>query len=130
MFIDQNEIDTLLGQADGLATETAAELAQPEAPAAPPPPPIVPSDPEIARILKIRVPVIAQLAARPMSVAEIRRFATGAIIEFEKSLEEDLDLLINNRPIGHGTCVKVGENFGLRVTEIANAQQRIESMGA
>ena len=29
-----------------------------------------------------------------------------------------------------GNCVKVGENFGLRVTQIANARQRIESMGA
>lgn len=122
MLVDQDKTDGLLKQATNPAVETAAELALPELRPAP-------ADPELARILKVRVPVIVQLATRRMPVAAIRKFATGAIIEFEKSLEEDLDLLINNHLVGRGMCIKIGDNFGLWITEVANTKQRIRSMG-
>jgi flagellar motor switch protein FliN/FliY len=130
MLIDQDEINALLSQADDLveATGIAAE-------ATPPPPPRnepglpVSADPKIRRLLRIRVPVIVQLARRPMAVSKIRSFAPGAILEFEKSVEEPLNLLINNRLVGHGNCVKVGENFGLRVTAITDSSHRIRSLG-
>ena len=43
-------------------------------------------------------------------------FRKAAIIEFEKSSDEPLELMINNKVIGLGETVKVGENFGLRIT--------------
>ena len=86
-------------------------------------------DISLARILKVRVPVIAQLARRPMSVAIIRDLSVGAILEFEKSVDEELDLLISDRLIGQGHCVKVGEKFGLRITHICDKAERIRSLG-
>ncbi|MGD8452060.1 MAG: FliM/FliN family flagellar motor C-terminal domain-containing protein [Phycisphaerae bacterium] len=130
MLIDQSEIDALLSQADDLATE-AALVAPP-----PPPPPkrtrelYVPNDPEVKRLLRIRVPVIVRLANRAMAVRAVRRLAPGSIIEFEKSVDRPLDLLINNRPIGGGVCVKIGEHFGLRLTQVEDRVKRIQSMGA
>ena len=44
----------------------------------------------------------------------------GAIIEFVKSSSEPLELMINNKVIAHGETVKVGENFGLRITRIGD----------
>ena len=64
-----------------------------------------------------------------MPSSAVRDLSVGAIIEFEKSVEDRLDLMINNRLVGHGSCVKVGENFGLRVMEIVDLAQRIRSMG-
>jgi len=131
MIIDQAEIDALLSATSNLIAETDAVLAQPPptAPAAGAPARPLPEDPELARIRRIRVPVIVQLARRSMAIAAVRNLSVGAIIEFEKSVEEPLDLLINNRLVGRGTCVKVGENFGLRITQICNKAQRIRSLG-
>ena len=128
MLIDQSEIDSLLNQADGLAEETMAVVDQPK------PPPKrrelkLPDNPEIRRILRVRVPAIVRLAHRLMPVRTLRKLAPGSIIEFEKSVDEDLDLLINARPIGSGTCVKAGEHFGLRLTKVEDATQRIKSLG-
>ncbi|MFH1747347.1 MAG: FliM/FliN family flagellar motor C-terminal domain-containing protein, partial [Planctomycetota bacterium] len=96
MIVDQSEIDSLLNQAENLATEASAEIKKPAPPPARPAPPKLPADPELARLFRLQVPVIVQLAVRNMSIAEIRQFATGAIIEFEKSVDDNLDLLINN----------------------------------
>ncbi len=131
MIVDQAEIDALLAEAQGLAAEAADERASPKAPPPPPPPraPLQTDDARLQRLLLIRVPVIVQLAARPMPISEVCALSVGAIIEFDKNVEEPLDLLVNDRPIGRGVCVKVGEYFGLRVTEICDRADRIRSLG-
>lgn len=85
---------------------------------------------EVARILRIRVPVIAVLATKSMTVGAVRRLSPGMIIEFGKRIEDPLTLQINNETIGNGLTVRCGENFGLRVTAIGDTAQRIRSLGA
>lgn len=132
-------------QASQTASEIAAEIHNAEAPAdgqptvptleppEPRPAPVVstpdPPSPELKRLLAIEVPVIVQLGVRKLSVGEVMRFAVGAIIEFQKSAEEELDLLANNRPVGKGHAVKVGENFGLRVTNMGTVRETIRALG-
>ena len=71
-----------------------------------------------------------KLAERKLNLSEVMRLGTGAIIEFFKSSDEPLELLINNKVIGVGETVKVGENFGLRITQIGDVKQIIKSLGA
>jgi len=129
MIVDQDEIEALLAQAQDLAVEGDSPKPAPVAAPAPPSKRTVDASPELARILKIRVPAIVQLAARRMSISGVRKFSLGMIIEFYKGVDEPLELLINNRPVGKGEAVKVGEHFGLRITQIRDAATRIKSMG-
>lgn len=131
MIVDQAEIDALLAEADNMAVSASQMAAPPPPPPRTPPPPAFkrPNDPQISRLMRLRVPVIVQLARRRMPIGNVRSLSVGAIIEFEKSVEDHLDLLINNHLVGRGQCVKVGENFGLRLTEICGQAQRIRSLG-
>jgi flagellar motor switch protein FliN/FliY len=88
-----------------------------------------PSATELHRILRLNVPVIVKLAERKLMLSEVMRLGTGAIIEFSKSNDEPLELLINNKPIGLGEAVKVGENFGLRITQIGDIKQIVSALG-
>ncbi len=93
----------------------------------PPAPPK--SQPNLARILRIEVPVIVKLAERKLSLSEVMRLGVGAIIEFSKSSDEQLELLINNKVIATGETVKVGENFGLKIAQIGDVKQVVKAMG-
>ena len=84
---------------------------------------------DAGRLLAIEVPVIVQLGNRRMTVGEVMRLAVGAIVEFNKSAEEELELLINNKPIGKGQAVKVGENFGIKITSIGSVKETIRKLG-
>jgi flagellar motor switch protein FliN/FliY len=86
--------------------------------------------PDVRCLLAIEVPVIVQLGMRRLSVGEVMRLAVGAIIEFGKSAEEDLDLLVNNKAIGKGHAVKVGENFGIKISSIGSVKETIRKLGA
>jgi len=79
------------------------------------------------QILKLDVPVIVRVGERHMTVGEVLRLAPGAIIELPKVADSDLDLLINNREVGIGSAVKVGENFGLRLTFVGSRAQRLKA---
>lgn len=85
---------------------------------------------DVSRILMLQVPVIVQLAGNTMPLSGIMGLTTGAIIEFDKPVDSDLYLLINNKCIGQGQAVKVGENFGLRITQVGSVRDRIQAMGS
>ena len=92
--------------------------------------PPAPSQAELQRIMHMRVPVIVRLAERKLSMQEIMRLGVGAIIEFVRSSDEPLELLVNNKTIGTGEAVKVGENFGLKITQVGDVKELIRSMGS
>lgn len=84
---------------------------------------------DLQTILELTVPVIVQLGERQMSCEDVLALGPGAIIELDRSSADELDLLVNNRPVGKGVAVKVCENFGIRVSSIGTPEQRIEAMG-
>ncbi|MBL8877770.1 MAG: FliM/FliN family flagellar motor switch protein [Phycisphaerales bacterium] len=140
MLIDQEEINALLAAAKG--NEPSAGASAPARPGAPKKPTAAPprapsatvalggsAQPDIARILRLRIPVIARLAKRTMSIAEIRRISCGTLIKFEESVDAPLSLMCNNRVFGGGEAVKVVERFGLRITAIDTPADRVRAMG-
>lgn len=158
MSESQEDIDALLAEVSALAQEAVEEIvgdtpeggatAQPVAAPTPAPSNIAPrstaessasvqrtgdlrtpSGEDASRILMLEVPVIVKLAERTMPFSEIVNMSTGAILEFEQPSDSELDLMINNKCIGRGQAVKVGENFGLRVTTIGSIRARIKALG-
>ncbi len=94
-----------------------------------PAPSTEPADrPQLARLMRLTVPVLVRIAERAFPAGTIMKLAPGAIIEFEKSGDAELDLMINNAVIGRGMAVRLNEHFGLRVTAIRDISQRIRSM--
>ena len=80
---------------------------------------------DLARILNIQVPVIVRLAEKEVPMREVLNMSIGSIIEFDKSVEDLLELMVNNQPIGLGEAVKIGEKFGLKVTDIGSVEETI-----
>jgi flagellar motor switch protein FliN/FliY len=84
---------------------------------------------ELKRIMQLEVPVIVKLAERKLALSEVLRLGVGSIIEFVKSNDEPLQLMINNQTIAIGEAVKVGENFGLRIKQVGTVKQLVAALG-
>ncbi|RIK74444.1 MAG: hypothetical protein DCC67_16570 [Planctomycetota bacterium] len=69
-------------------------------------------------LLKIRVPVSVQLAAKKELVHEVIALAPGSIIKFDKGCDESLEMIVGEHTIAEGEAVKIGEKFGFRVTSM------------
>lgn len=87
----------------------------------------MPSD--LNAILKLEVPIVVEIGRRAIALGDVKAMVPGSIIELPKGSEEELELLVNNKPIGTGIAVKVVENFGLQISYIGDLQARIKAMG-
>ena len=50
------------------------------------------------------------------------------MIELDKMAGDPVDILVNGKLIARGEVVVIDENFGIRITEIANRGERIKSL--
>lgn len=72
----------------------------------------------MARILNLPVTVNVQLAQKKIEMEQLMMISPGALITFNKSCEDLLELYVNNSVYCRGEAVKIGEKFGLKVNEI------------
>jgi flagellar motor switch protein FliN/FliY len=87
------------------------------------------SAPSLDMILDISMPVTVELGRTRMLIRDILALGPGSVIELDKLAGEPVDLLVNDRPIARGEVVVIDENFGVRLTEISHASERIRSLG-
>ena len=83
---------------------------------------------DLQTILKLTVPVLVLVGERRIPLDDVLSLGPGAIVELSKSAEDDLTLRINNKTIGEGVAVKVGENFGIRITRIESRRERVHAL--
>lgn len=121
MSATQAAIDALFDPA------TADPVAACDAPA--PTAPVQERRADVERILHLNVPVSVTLAETDMSVESILALNVGSILEFDMSFDAELSLRVGHREIGSGQAVKIGENFGLRITRMGPVEDRIDAMG-
>jgi len=84
---------------------------------------------DVHAILKLEVPVIVRLGHRKMKLSEVLNLQPGSMLDLPKLADDTLDLMVNNKLIGQGNAVKVGENFGLKVAAVGDAAERIRALG-
>jgi flagellar motor switch protein FliN/FliY len=77
-----------------------------------------PVDPDLARIMDVKVEVTVELGRRRLSIAEVLQLAPNAMLEFFKRPDEPLDIRVNGRLVARGEAVVLGERYGVRVTEV------------
>ena len=83
---------------------------------------------DLDTILKLKVPFIVTVGARRISLETVLGFGPGSIVELTKSADEPLEILINNKEVGTGEAIKVGENFGVRITKMLSPKKRVEAL--
>ncbi|KAK47790.1 flagellar motor switch protein FliN [Caballeronia jiangsuensis] len=67
---------------------------------------------------EVEVRLEAKLGAALTSIERLMNFVPGTVVELDRHLEDAVDLMLNNRLIARGSIVAVGENFGVRISEI------------
>ncbi|HOD48899.1 MAG TPA: flagellar motor switch protein FliN [Candidatus Hydrogenedentes bacterium] len=79
-------------------------------------------------ILDIALTVTVRLGRIEMPLGRVLELGPGSIIQVGHSVDEPVELLVNNKLIARGDVVVVEEKFGLRITEIVSPTERIESL--
>jgi len=79
-------------------------------------------------LMDVELAVMLRFGSRQASLHEVLDLATGAVLELDREIQEPVDLVLNDKVIARGEVVVVDGNYGLRVLEVASAQQRVASL--
>ena len=85
-------------------------------------------EPNIDLLLAVHLNLTLRFGQRALPLREILDLNAGAIIELDQEVEEPADLLLGDKVIARGQVVIVDGNYGLRITEVADARQRIGTL--
>jgi flagellar motor switch protein FliN/FliY len=81
---------------------------------------------DIDFLMDIPVKVVVELGKANVELGELLRMGMGSVLELEKPSDEPLDVHINGKLIGRGEVVVVNNRFGIKLTEVAPASERVE----
>ena len=79
----------------------------------------------ITIIRDVPLEVTVELGRTRKPIKDILEFNPGTIIELDKIAGEPIDILVNGKFVAKGEVVVIDENFGVRVTDIINVEERI-----
>ncbi len=79
-------------------------------------------------VLDISVTLSLELGRAQISIRQLLQLHPGAVVELDRLVGEPLDVLVNGTLIAHGEVVVVNDKFGIRLTDVVSAAERVKKL--
>ena len=79
-------------------------------------------------LMNVNLDVSVEIGRTKRKIKEITEFGQGTVIELEKQAGAPVDIVVNGQLLAHGDVVVIGDNFGVRITEIVGVQNLVDSL--
>lgn len=80
------------------------------------------------QILDIPVTLSVEIGSTRIAIRNLLQLNQGSVVELDRLAGEPLDVLVNGTLIAHGEVVVVNEKFGIRLTDVISAQERVKKL--
>ncbi len=88
----------------------------------------VESDGNLDMILDIPVTISMEIGRTKIPIRNLLQLNQGSVVELDRLAGEPMDVLVNGTLIAHGEVVVVNEKFGIRLTDVISAAERIKKL--
>ena len=82
----------------------------------------------LENILDIPVTLSVRIGQSKITIKNLLQLNQGSVVELERLAGEPLDVLVNNTLVAHGEVVVVNEKYGIRLTDIVSAHERVKRL--
>lgn len=79
-------------------------------------------------LLDVELPVSVSFGRTQLPIKEVLKLTTGSIVELNRSLNEPVDVVVNNCIVARGEVVVIEGNYGVRIHQIVSRQDRLRSL--
>ena len=76
----------------------------------------------------ISVTLSIEVGRAQIKIKDLMRLTQGSVVELDRVAGEPLDLLINNTVVSQGEVVLVNERYGIRLTRVVPASERMKNL--
>ncbi|MDP4116601.1 MAG: flagellar motor switch protein FliN [Bacteroidota bacterium] len=86
------------------------------------------SNDKINFLKDLQLNVYIELGRTQMQIKDILELERGYVIELDKLASEPVDIFVNNKKIAEGEVVVIDKHFGIRITNLNEASQRLKGI--
>ena len=86
------------------------------------------TDVNLDSILDVPVTVAMEIGRTRMPIRNLLQLNQGSVVELDRLAGEPMDVLVNGTLIAQGEVVVVNEKFGIRLTDVISASDRIKRL--
>jgi flagellar motor switch protein FliN/FliY len=79
-------------------------------------------------ILDIPVILSVEIGRTRQTIRNLLQLNQGSVVELDRLAGEPMDVLVNGTLIAHGEIVVVNEKFGIRLTDVISAAERVKKL--
>jgi flagellar motor switch protein FliN len=79
-------------------------------------------------LFDIDLPVSISFGKAHLPMKDVLKLTTGSIVELNRGVNDQVEVLVNHCLIARGEVVVVDGNYGVRIQEIASRQDRLRSV--
>ena len=79
-------------------------------------------------ILDIPVTIAMEIGRTTISIRNLLQLNQGSVVELDRLAGEPMDVLVNGTLVAHGEVVVVNEKFGIRLTDVISATERLKKL--
>ncbi len=79
-------------------------------------------------LLDLELDLSVSFGRTVLPLDEVVRMTVGSIVQLNRSAADPVDVLVNNSVVARGEVVVIDGNYGVRVTQVASRQERLERM--
>lgn len=83
---------------------------------------------DLDMILDIPVTISMEIGRTKINIRNLLQLNQGSVVELDRFAGEPLDVFVNGTLIAHGEVVVVNEKFGIRLTDVISANERIRKL--
>ena len=76
----------------------------------------------------IPVTLSIEVGRAQIKIRDLMRLTQGSVVELDRIAGEPLDLLVNNTVVAQGEVVLVNDRYGIRLTRVVPASERLENL--
>ncbi len=130
--METSETTEPVNSGDTLQPEETAELL--EETSAPEPAAMQTQEPadtcrDLEFLFDVPLQVSVEVGRARILLKDLLQMGEGYVVELDKFSGDPLDLYVNSRLIARGEAVKVGDKFGIKLTEVVSQSDRIARLG-
>ncbi len=79
-------------------------------------------------LLDVDLPVSISFGRTQLPLRDVLKLMTGSIVELNRGVNDQVDVLVNHCLVARGEVVVVEGNYGVRIQEIATRRERLRSL--
>jgi len=76
----------------------------------------------------IPVTLSVEVGRTGMQIRDLLKLSEGSVIELDRVAGESIDILVNNTVIARGEVVVVNERYGVRLSQVLDAAERLRKI--